>query len=67
MKTNSATRSSVGPKPKMRLSATDGPLLVGWALIVTPSSRRDENSAALSANDGIWVEKLVDLSALPAG
>ena len=51
----------------MRLSATDGPLFVGWALIVTPSLRRDVNSAALSANDGIWVEKFVDLSALPEG
>src|SRR5689334_7564313 len=66
MNTNSATSSSVGPKPKMRLSAIEGPLLVGWALIVTPSERRELNSDELSAKDGIWVEKFVDL-AVPGG
>lgn len=66
MNTNSATNRIVGPNPKIRLSAIDGPVLVGRALIVTPSWRSEENSAALSANDGIWVEKFVDL-VVPAG
>ena len=35
--TNSAISNSVGPKPKIRLSITDGPLFGAWASIVTPS------------------------------
>ena len=33
--TSSSRNSSVGPKPKIRLVRNDGPVFVGWALIVT--------------------------------
>ena len=35
----------------------DGPVLVGWALIVTPLSVSVLNRSVPLANDGIWVEK----------
>src|ERR1700758_1752151 len=62
--TNSSTSRIVGPKPKMRLEASDGPWFVGWALIVTPFLVSELNSAVWLANDGIWVAKLVDGVAL---
>ena len=59
MNTNSRISSSVGPKPKIRLSSNDGPLFGASASIVTLLLCSRFDSSALLANDGTWVEKLV--------
>ena len=65
MNTNSRISSSVGPKPKIRLWASDGP---GLGVLGVDRRRRCPaswlSSGRLLANDGIWVVKFVDGVAL---
>ena len=59
MNTNSATSSSVGPNPKIRLSRSDGPVSGLFASIVTLWASSSCESSVPLANDGTWVEKPV--------
>ena len=61
--TISRIRNSVGPKPKIRLSISDGPLLGACASIVTFLLWSRLESSWLSANDGTCVAKLVEVGA----
>src|SRR2546423_2344888 len=57
--TNSAIKSSVGPKPKIRLVRNDGPVSGDLASIVTFSLSSRLVSCWLLAKEGTWVEKRV--------